>query len=629
MIDGRSRFGIKRRAALDRKFWRLGLWIDPDRWSSKSRKGRGTEEDTTPVNLAMARVSSSKHNRDQALTFHISCGKNIVHFEPFVNRHECERLTLADPDFQDFLTDLQDWEHSLKEKDKKLKGHLQEEKKMVSSSGKVDFPNEGRAPMPRVNKPIYETNAKVSRGSNHERQQFDYLRSLDAINHLSGNLMTEEGTPDAASEKELGNEYYKQKKFHKAIECYSRSIALSPSSVAFANRAMAYIKVKKFEEAEDDCTEALNLDDRYVKAYSRRATARKELGNFKLSMEDSEFALRLEPNNQELQKLYSEVKELYEKEIVKKTSIAFENAVQRMDSIRKSETETKGHCLRPQITAVEAEHIKFGTWSSLNLGKSQDEAKDNIASLVLSVFMQDNIREVGGQPALITEEKDSVTTTYSNKSRDQQSDASQIVPTPSSGKENSTIKNVVDGKLKVMASVQELASRAASQALAAAAKNITAPKSAYQFEVSWRALSDDPLLQAHLLKLLKPTTFPWTDYFYPSLSPRVEETQLSIEILDSLTKVARFDMIIMCLSNNDKAGLKSKPLELLDVLVGMDWHLCETEFYFLFFSPSPDLSGIWDEVFSNEAILAMAGHAETMRRLRPRYCPGSGILIFD
>lgn len=41
----------------------------------------------------------------------------------------------------------------------------------------------------------------------------------------------------------------------------------------------------RFEEAENDCTEALNLDDRYVKAYSRRATARKELGKLKASME--------------------------------------------------------------------------------------------------------------------------------------------------------------------------------------------------------------------------------------------------------------------------------------------------------------------------------------------------------
>lgn len=103
----------------------------------------------------------------------------------------------------------------------------------------------------------------------------------------------------------------------------------------------------RFEEAESDCTEALSLDDRYVKAYSRRATARKELGRFKASMEgipssylcsmkiisqifslafhfiaivndiqvlipDSEFAMRLEPNNQELRKQYAETKALYQ-----------------------------------------------------------------------------------------------------------------------------------------------------------------------------------------------------------------------------------------------------------------------------------------------------------------------------
>ena len=41
-----------------------------------------------------------------------------------------------------------------------------------------------------------------------------------------------------------GNEYFKQKKFNEAIECYSRSIALSPTAVTHANRAMAYLKIK-------------------------------------------------------------------------------------------------------------------------------------------------------------------------------------------------------------------------------------------------------------------------------------------------------------------------------------------------------------------------------------------------
>jgi hypothetical protein len=45
------------------------------------------------------------------------------------------------------------------------------------------------------------------------------------------------------------------------------------------------LHVIRFKDAEIDCTEALNLDDRYVKAYSRRATARKELGKLKEAME--------------------------------------------------------------------------------------------------------------------------------------------------------------------------------------------------------------------------------------------------------------------------------------------------------------------------------------------------------
>lgn len=51
------------------------------------------------------------------------------------------------------------------------------------------------------------------------------------------------------------------------------------------------------------------------------------------------------------------------------------------------------------------------------------------------------------------------------------------------------------------ASIEHLASRAAARAMAEAAKNMTPPTSAYQFEVSWRGFSGDPSLQARLLKV--------------------------------------------------------------------------------------------------------------------------------
>ena len=65
-------------------------------------------------------------------------------------------------------------------------------------------------------------------------------------------------------------------------------VVLLPVKIFFMNMTVFFLihfLLFRFREAEDDCTEALNLDDRYIKAYSRRATARKELGKLKESIE--------------------------------------------------------------------------------------------------------------------------------------------------------------------------------------------------------------------------------------------------------------------------------------------------------------------------------------------------------
>ncbi|KMT03458.1 hypothetical protein BVRB_8g191420 [Beta vulgaris subsp. vulgaris] len=76
---------------------------------------------------------------------------------------------------------------------------------------------------------------------------------------------------------------------------------------------MAYIKISSFRKAEEDCTEALKLDSEYFKVYGRKALARKELRNLKGSMEDIEYALKLERKNQEMIKQHAAIKSLLEK----------------------------------------------------------------------------------------------------------------------------------------------------------------------------------------------------------------------------------------------------------------------------------------------------------------------------
>ncbi|TKW24441.1 hypothetical protein SEVIR_3G051000v4 [Setaria viridis] len=359
--------------------------------------------------------------------------------------------------------------------------------------------------------------------------------------------LNDEPMPDAASEKEQGNEYFKQKKFTEAIECYSRSIGLSPTAVAFANRAMAYLKLRRFKEAEDDCTEALNLDDRYIKAYSRRITARKELGKLKEAMDDAEFAISLEPNNPELRKQYTEIKALHMEKLGKKTPVPTKHAVSGLD-------------------------------------KPAD--KKDITSHPPTISQKGSFMEVDSPIRAAVEIRESPGGSSSSKG------GSGVIVN-----ENVLQSRNANQKPGPEASIQELASRAASRYMASTVKSVKIPKTAYDFEVSWRALSDDTAQQIQLLKSIPPASLPeifknalsapfLIDIVKCSASIFWDDAALAVSILENLAKVPRFDLIIMCLSSMHKSELRK----------------------------------IWDQVFL--AGKASADQVEALRQLRSKYIQG-------
>lgn len=102
---------------------------------------------------------------------------------------------------------------------------------------------------------------------------------------------------DAELWKERGNKAFSAKKYAQAKQDYTQSIALQPTCLAYANRAMAELKLEEFSAAEADCTKAIALDAAYVKAYLRRASAAKQQGKLLQAAEDYEHALRLEPTS--------------------------------------------------------------------------------------------------------------------------------------------------------------------------------------------------------------------------------------------------------------------------------------------------------------------------------------------
>ncbi|XP_022159405.1 RNA polymerase II-associated protein 3-like [Momordica charantia] len=333
---------------------------------------------------------------------------------------------------------------------------------------------------------------------------------------------------------------------------------------------MAYLKIKRFQEAEDDCTEALNLDDRYIKAYSRRATARKELGKAKEALEDAEFAQRLEPHNQEIKKQHAELRAFVGKSILEKASGASRSSSQDKEKVGKSDSEAKIQDVHP----VSSSTLRTG------LQAAQEHIEENVRQKAVKASTRLQDTEDRSMEAEIRYKREATNGFHKDAS-----------PSLNLG---GLERNHVTRKQELKPSVQELASRAASRSMVEAAKNITAPTTAYQFEVSWRGFSGDCALQARLLKAISPAKLP--QIFKNALTAPMlidivkcvasfftEEMALAINFLENLTQVPRFGILMMCLPSSEKF----------------------------------DLLKIWDEVFCDEAV--PIEYAEMLDSLRSKY----------
>ncbi|CAF3888691.1 unnamed protein product [Rotaria magnacalcarata] len=92
--------------------------------------------------------------------------------------------------------------------------------------------------------------------------------------------------------KNEGNLKYRDQKFHEAIEAYTRAIEICPMesteelSQFYQNRAAAWESLKDYARVIEDCSKAIELNQKYVKCIQRRARAAETIGNFELALED-------------------------------------------------------------------------------------------------------------------------------------------------------------------------------------------------------------------------------------------------------------------------------------------------------------------------------------------------------
>ncbi|KAF8879478.1 hypothetical protein BD779DRAFT_1551728 [Infundibulicybe gibba] len=112
----------------------------------------------------------------------------------------------------------------------------------------------------------------------------------------------------AQTAKDKGNAAFKSGDYPAAIGHYTAAILADKSDPTYPlNRAAAYLKLGKNQDAERDCTTTLSLNQGNVKALFRRGQARVGMEKIKEARDDFEAALKLEPKNaavaEELKKL--------------------------------------------------------------------------------------------------------------------------------------------------------------------------------------------------------------------------------------------------------------------------------------------------------------------------------------
>ncbi|KAF5372891.1 hypothetical protein D9758_001714 [Tetrapyrgos nigripes] len=118
----------------------------------------------------------------------------------------------------------------------------------------------------------------------------------------------------ALAAKEKGNASFKAGDFPSAIAHYTGAILEDGKDWTFPlNRAAAYLKLGKNEDAERDCTTVLSLNSGNVKALFRRGQARIGMDvteKLEEAKKDFEEALRLEPKNDSISSEIEKVKAL-------------------------------------------------------------------------------------------------------------------------------------------------------------------------------------------------------------------------------------------------------------------------------------------------------------------------------
>ncbi|XP_021488514.1 RNA polymerase II-associated protein 3 [Meriones unguiculatus] len=351
----------------------------------------------------------------------------------------------------------------------------------------------------------------------------------------------------AISEKDLGNGFFKEGKYERAIECYTRGIAADGTNALLpANRAMAYLKIQKYEEAERDCTQAIFLDGSYSKAFARRGTARTYLGKITEAKQDFETVLLLEPGNKQAVTELSKIK----KELIEKGhwDDVFLDSTQRHNVIKPvAYPADRGPSKALKKVSIEEIGNLIETIDAPDSTATAPESDRANPPAAVGTPSKKNSSQGDPLPAGDTPRAKMLKI-------EEMSDASAPLP---QGDLKQDVCQPLSEKMPVKA--EQTPGQLATAVLP------PVPANSFQLESDFRQLRSSPDMLYQYLQKIEPSLYP--KLFQRNLDPDVfnqiikilhdfyiekEKPSLIFEVLQRLSQLKRFDMAVMFMSGTER-----------------------------------------------------------------------------
>ncbi|KAL5248514.1 hypothetical protein ACHWQZ_G017637 [Mnemiopsis leidyi] len=116
--------------------------------------------------------------------------------------------------------------------------------------------------------------------------------------------------------KDQGNAHVAKQQYREALRCYDKCITLNKDLVpAHLNAALCYLKLENYKKAISCADEVLKLEPNNIKALYRRAAANKGLKKYPEAAKDLKFVVEKDPGNKPAALLLDQVKKLWSTEL--------------------------------------------------------------------------------------------------------------------------------------------------------------------------------------------------------------------------------------------------------------------------------------------------------------------------